>query len=99
MMGAGGTCHEPSGDRAVTDPDANEFLERLQSDPAILGGQVCIKGTRIPVSLILDMLAGGDTVEELLDGYPTITREDIAAALAYGGWLARERILPLARHS
>ena len=83
----------------MTDPDANEFLERLQSDPAILGGQVCIKGTRIPVSLILDMLAGGDTIEEVLDGYPTITREDVAAALAYGGWLARERILPLARHS
>ena len=54
-----------------------------------------MKGTRIPVSLILDMLAGGDTVEDLLDGYPTLKREDIAAALAYGAWLARERILPL----
>jgi hypothetical protein len=40
--------------------------------------------------------AGGDTIEELLDGYPILKREDIAAALAYGAWLARERILPLA---
>jgi uncharacterized protein (DUF433 family) len=42
------------------------------------------------------MLAGGDTIEEVLAGYPTITREDINAALAYGAKLAHERILPLA---
>lgn len=83
----------------MTDPDKENFLERLHSDPAICDGQVCVKGTRIPVSLILDMLAGGDTIEELLAGYPTLTREDVAAALAYGAWLARERILPLARSS
>jgi len=79
----------------MTDPDANAFLARLQADPAICGGQVCIKGTRIPVSLILEMLAGGDTIEDVLKGYPTLSREDIAAALAYGARLAHERILPL----
>ena len=79
----------------MTEPDANTFLERLHADPAICGGQVCIKGTRIPVSLILDMLAGGDTAEDVLRGYPTLTREDINAALAYGAKLAHERILPL----
>lgn len=79
----------------MTDPDANAFLDRLHADPAICGGQVCIKGTRIPVSLILDMLAGGDTIEDVLRGYPTLTREDINAALAYGAKLAHERILPL----
>ncbi len=83
----------------MTDPDRDDFLDRLDSNPAICGGQVCVKGTRIPVSLILDMLAGGDTIEDLLDGYPTLRREDVAAALAYGAWLARERILPLARSS
>jgi len=83
----------------MTDPDREDFFERLDSNPAICAGQVCIKGTRIPVSLILDMLAGGDTIEDLLDGYRTLTREDIAAALAYGAWLARERILPLAPSS
>lgn len=79
----------------MTDPDRNALLERLQADPAICGGVVCIKGTRIPVTLILDALAGGDTAEELLRGYPTLTREDINAALAYGAKLAHERILPL----
>ena len=79
----------------MTDPDRNALLERLQADPAVCGGQVCIKGTRIPVTLILDALAAGDTAEELLRGYPTLTREDIAAALAYGAKLAHERILPL----
>jgi uncharacterized protein (DUF433 family) len=45
--------------------------------------------------LILDMLTGGDTIEDLLRGYPTLSREDVAAALAYGAKLAHERILPL----
>ncbi|PYT09051.1 MAG: hypothetical protein DMF49_03450 [Acidobacteria bacterium] len=71
------------------------MMERLAADPAICGGVVCIRGTRIPVSLILDALAGGDTIEDLLRGYPTLVREDISAALAYGARLARERILPL----
>jgi uncharacterized protein (DUF433 family) len=73
--------------------------DRLEADPAICGGQVCIKGTRIPVSLILEALAGGDTIEDLLRGYPTLTREDVAAALSYGARLAHERILPLAKTS
>jgi len=83
----------------MTDPVREDLLERLDSNPDICGGQVCVKGTRIPVSLILDMLSGGDTIEDLLEGYPTLKREDIAAALAYGAWLARERILPFARSS
>ncbi len=81
----------------MTDPNTNAYMDRLQTDPAICDGQVCIKGTRIPVSLILEMLAGGDTIEDVLRGYPTITREDVAAALAYGAKLAHERILPLVR--
>ena len=83
----------------MTEHDDTAHLERLATDPAICGGQVCIRGTRIPVSLILDALAGGDTVEDLLRGYPGLTREDVAAALAYAARLARERILPLARTS
>lgn len=83
----------------MPDKDHDAFMERLHADPAVCGGQVCIKGTRIPVTLILDALAAGDTLEDLLRGYPTLTREDIAAALAYGAKLARERILPLARTS
>ncbi len=76
-----------------------EYLDHLQADPGICGGQVCIRGTRIPAALILDALAGGDTIEDLLRGYPTLTRDDVNAALAYAAQLARERILPLARTS
>jgi uncharacterized protein (DUF433 family) len=83
----------------MTEAEKDALLERLEADPAVCGGQVCIKGTRIPVTLILDALAGGDTVEDLLRGYPTLTREDIAAALAYGARLAHERILPLSHSS
>jgi uncharacterized protein (DUF433 family) len=79
----------------MTEPDANAFMERLDADPAVCGGQVCVRGTRIPASLILDSLAGGDSIEDLLRGYPTLTREDVGAVLAYGARLARERILPL----
>ncbi len=76
------------------DPDAL-IEEHLASDPAICGGQVCVKGTRIPAALILGALAGGDTIDDLLRGYPGITRDDIAAVLAYGAKLATERIVPL----
>jgi uncharacterized protein (DUF433 family) len=75
------------------------LLARLETDPKVCGGQMCVKGTRIPVTLILDALAAGETIEDLLRGYPTLAREDIAAALAYGAKLARERILPLVRTS
>jgi len=49
--------------------------------------------------LILDALAAGETIEDILRGYPTLTRDDVQVALAYGAKLAHERILPLARTS
>jgi uncharacterized protein (DUF433 family) len=55
--------------------------------------------TPFPVSLILDAPAGGDTVEDLLRGYPALTRDDVAAALIHGARLAQERILPLTHPS
>ena len=79
----------------MTESNTGKLLERLDSDPAICGGQVCVKGTRIPAALILDALAGGDTTDDLLRGYPALRQEDIAAALSYAAQLARERILPL----
>ncbi|MBI5948371.1 MAG: DUF433 domain-containing protein [Chloroflexi bacterium] len=56
---------------------------RIVSDPAILLGKPAIRGTRVSVELILDELAGGATVEDLLRDYPFLAREDIQAALAY----------------
>ncbi|CUU37142.1 MAG: DUF433 domain-containing protein [Fimbriimonadales bacterium] len=67
----------------------------IVSDPAICHGQACIKGTRIPVSVILDNLAAGLSEAEILQSYPTLTPEAIRAALAYAAELAREQLIPL----
>lgn len=64
-------------------------------DPAILHGQAHIRGTRIPVSVVLDCLAAGMTEPEILDEYPTLSSEGIRAAAAYGAALAREDVFPL----
>ncbi|MEQ8974295.1 MAG: DUF433 domain-containing protein [Coleofasciculus sp. C1-SOL-03] len=64
------------------------LLSRISIDPNICHGKPCIRGHRIWVSLILDYLASGMTVEEILDGYPSIERDDIFACIAYGAELA-----------
>ncbi len=56
---------------------------RIITDPAILGGKPVIAGTRISVQLILEKIRDGWTIEDLLDDYPHVTREQIIAALAY----------------
>jgi uncharacterized protein (DUF433 family) len=66
------------------------LLSRISIDPNICFGKPCIRGHRIWVSLILDLLAGGATVEELLEEYPGIEREDILACMAYGAEMARD---------
>ncbi len=62
-------------------------------DPEICHGQACIKGTRVMVSVVLDNLAAGLSVEEVLRSYPTLTREAVQAALEYAAELAREHIV------
>ncbi len=58
-------------------------MNRIEITPKKLGGKPVIKGTRIPVYLILDMLANGMSVEEILKEYPELTEEDIKDALKY----------------
>lgn len=69
--------------------------ERISIDPKVCHGQACIKGTRIPVHQIVSMLANGDTIEDLLEAYPSITREDILACLEYAATLAEEQVTPI----
>jgi uncharacterized protein (DUF433 family) len=73
----------------------NPHLERVSIDPMVCGGQPCIKGTRIWVSLILDFLAAGMTEAELMADYPQLAHEDVLAAFAYGAEAARESFVPL----
>jgi uncharacterized protein (DUF433 family) len=66
------------------------MIEHISVDKKILHGKPCIKGTRMPVYLILDLLAGGSTVKDILDDYPDITEEDIHTCVEYAAMLARE---------
>ncbi len=71
------------------------MLERISVDPLVCHGKACIKGTRVLVTVILDNLAAGVSEDEILRSYPTLTRDDIRAALAYGAELAKERYVPV----
>jgi uncharacterized protein (DUF433 family) len=74
------------------------LLDRIEINPKVMVGKPVIKGTRIPVELILRMLSQGISEEEILEEYPHLTREDIQAALAYAAnALAMEEVLPLAK--
>ncbi len=73
----------------------NLLLERISIDPNVCFGKPCIRGTRIWVSLILDFLANGMSMEELLAEYPQLEMEDIRAAIAYGAEMARERYVDI----
>jgi uncharacterized protein (DUF433 family) len=57
--------------------------DRIRIDPKVLGGKPCIRGTRIPVELVLRKLAEGATTQELLDAYPSLSADDIGAAKAW----------------
>ena len=71
------------------------WRERITVDPAVCHGQACIKGTRIMVAVVLDNLAARMELSELLHSYPSLTAEDVQAAMAYAADLARERMVPL----
>ncbi len=77
----------------------NPLLERISVDPNVCFGKPCIRGTRIWVSLILDFLANGMTMEEILAEYPSLKLEDIRAAIAYGAEMSRERYVEIPMES
>lgn len=72
------------------------WQDRITVLPDVCHGKACIQGTRIMVSVILDNLADGVGAEELLEAYPSLTAEDVRAAIAYAAELARERVVQLA---
>ncbi|AFY73777.1 hypothetical protein Syn7502_01725 [Synechococcus sp. PCC 7502] len=72
-----------------------KWRDRVATDLSICHGKACIKGTRIMVSVILDNLAAQVSEAEILASYPTLTSEDILAAISYGAELAREQVILL----
>ena len=76
--------------------EMTRWQEHLTNDPAICGGDLCARGTRIPVTVILDNLAEGSSREKILGSYPSLRPEHIDAALAYAAELAHEeQLIPL----
>lgn len=72
-----------------------ELLGRISIDPRVCFGKPCIKGHRIWVSLILDVLASGWSIEQVLENYPGIEESDVRACLAYGAEMSRERYIDI----
>jgi uncharacterized protein (DUF433 family) len=71
---------------------------RIEADPRVCGGQPIVCGTRVPIHVVLDLLAAGETIEGILGEYPQLTREDVLAVLEYAAGLAREEIQPFDAH-
>jgi len=72
---------------------SRDWMDRIVIAPKRHGGEPCIKGTRIPVSIIVGSIADGDTQEVLLRAYPSLLREDLQAALKYAAEAVRENLL------
>jgi len=72
-----------------------DWRERITVDPSICHGKPCIKGTRVMLSVILDNLAAEVDPRDVLESYPSLSLEDIRAAIAYAAELTRERLVPI----
>jgi len=68
---------------------------RITFDPRVMGGRACIRGMRVTVSLVLNLVADGMSAEEIVEAYPYLELEDIQEAFRYAAWLAEEQVLPI----
>ncbi len=71
-------------------------FDRITQAPDVMGGRACIRGMRVTVGMIVGQIGAGRSVDDLLEDYPYLEREDIFAALRYAAWLAQEREVVLA---
>ncbi len=72
--------------------NAEPRFDRITFAAQILGGRACIRGMRIPVSVIVGQIAHGATPDEVLADYPDLELEDVKQALEYAAWLAQEEV-------
>ena len=70
-------------------------FDRITFDPNIMGGKACIRGMRITVSLVINLVANGMTENEIIQDYPYLEKEDIKQSLQYASWLADEKTFSL----
>ena len=69
-----------------------KMFDRITFESKIMGGRACIRGMRIPVSVIVGQIAHGATIEEILADYPDLEADDIHQALEYAAWLTQEEV-------
>lgn len=70
-------------------------FDRITFEPNVMGGRACIRGMRVTVSLVVNLVANGMTPQEIIEAYPYLEIEDIVQCLRYVAWLAEETIHPL----
>ena len=70
-------------------------LDRITFDPDVMGGRACIRGMRVTVSLIVNLVANGMTAAEIIKEYPYLEKDDVQQALRYAAWLAEEAVYSL----
>ena len=71
------------------------MFDRITFDTNIMGGRACIRGMRIPVSVLVKQIAHGASFDEILQGYPDLEKEDIQQAIEYAAWLTEEETYPM----
>jgi uncharacterized protein (DUF433 family) len=70
-------------------------LDRITQQPEVMGGKACIRGMRVTVGMIVGQIGAGHSIEEILEDYPYLEREDVLQALRYAAWRAEEREIML----
>jgi uncharacterized protein (DUF433 family) len=71
------------------------MFDRITFDPQIMGGRACIRGMRIPVSVIVGQVAHGASTREILEEYPDLEADDVREAMEYAAWLTQEDVHPV----
>ena len=74
---------------------ATDLLARITHDAEVMGGRPCIRGMRVTVGTVVGLLASGHSVDDVLQAYPYLEKEDVQAALTYAAWRVEEIELPL----
>jgi uncharacterized protein (DUF433 family) len=70
-------------------------FDRITTDPKVCAGKPCIRGMRYPVHQIVDLVAAGNSLQQILQDFPDLEEEDVREALAYGAYLTREEWVPV----
>jgi uncharacterized protein (DUF433 family) len=74
---------------------ATKPFDRITFDPEVMGGRACIRGIRVTVATIVDQIADGASIEDVLAECPYLEREDVRQAISYAAWLARDEVIPV----